>query len=209
MAEDELAMNRLSPAQVAQHAFIDAKDEIYSIHDYHPGLGRRGGAGNALILDFKTDINGARLAHWLDRKKWQATKTLAATVRAARPETWRQDTCIVPTPPSGPRDHPDYDGRLTNLLALAKLPFADCVTLTAFHTPLHGQSDRPTPEALALAYRFDRRSGPRRPPQRLVIFDDVLTTGRHFPAMCLVLQTRFPNAAIVGVFLARRRIVDE
>ena len=40
--------------------------------------------------------------------------------------------------------------------------------------------------------------------RRLIVFDDVLTTGRHFKAVSHVLRKAFPEAAIVGLFLARR-----
>jgi predicted amidophosphoribosyltransferase len=42
------------------------------------------------------------------------------------------------------------------------------------------------------------------PPQTILVIDDVLTTGCHFKAMKQVLLNRFPNTAIIGMFIARR-----
>jgi hypothetical protein len=39
--------------------------------------------------------------------------------------------------------------------------------------------------------------------------DDVLTTGAHFRAAKRVLHARFPQAQIIGLFVARRAIVKE
>ncbi len=41
-------------------------------------------------------------------------------------------------------------------------------------------------------------------PTSIAIVDDVLATGAHFRAARVVLGARFPTAAIVGLFIARR-----
>ena len=46
-------------------------------------------------------------------------------------------------------------------------------------------------------------------PSRIILFDDVLTTGSHFKAMQLVLSGRFSGVPIMGVFLARRLMPPE
>jgi hypothetical protein len=47
------------------------------------------------------------------------------------------------------------------------------------------------------------------PPDVIGIVDDVLTVGNHFRAMSNKLVGRFPNAGIVGIFVARRAIPHE
>jgi predicted amidophosphoribosyltransferase len=42
------------------------------------------------------------------------------------------------------------------------------------------------------------------PPTDIGLFDDVLTTGAHFRAAHSVLKRAFPNARIIGLFIARR-----
>ena len=41
-------------------------------------------------------------------------------------------------------------------------------------------------------------------PHSIGIFDDVLTTGRHFRAVQTILRRRFPDISTVGVFVVRR-----
>ena len=41
-------------------------------------------------------------------------------------------------------------------------------------------------------------------PERIVIFDDMLTTGSHYKGMELALRGEFSAVSIVGVFLTRR-----
>jgi orotate phosphoribosyltransferase len=40
-------------------------------------------------------------------------------------------------------------------------------------------------------------------PEKIVVFDDVLTGGSHFKAMKIVLRQRYPEVDIIGLFLAR------
>ena len=46
-------------------------------------------------------------------------------------------------------------------------------------------------------------------PERLVILDDMLTSGRHFRAVTFVLHRRFPRAQIVGTFITRRVVPED
>ena len=41
-------------------------------------------------------------------------------------------------------------------------------------------------------------------PTSLVVVDDILTTGAHFKAMKRILNERFPDVPLIGVFVARR-----
>lgn len=61
---------------------------------------------------------------------------------------------------------------------------------------LGGLDGGPVPGAAA--------AGPVR--ERIVLFDDVITSGNHFVACKRFLLTHFPGREVVGVFLARRRI---
>jgi predicted amidophosphoribosyltransferase len=69
--------------------------------------------------------------------------------------------------------------------------------------PAHDSEDRPRPyEIEENYYIIEERSHPA--PASIGVFDDILTTGSHFKAIQSILAQRFPNAPIVGIFLARR-----
>jgi predicted amidophosphoribosyltransferase len=40
-------------------------------------------------------------------------------------------------------------------------------------------------------------------PRKIILFDDVLTTGASFKAAQTLLRENFPNAPIAGIFIAR------
>ena len=68
---------------------------------------------------------------------------------------------------------------------------------------VHGSPMRPTPERIGALYRIDEALM-ESVPGIIAIVDDILTTGAHFRAAKSVLSARFPGAAIVGLFIARR-----
>jgi predicted amidophosphoribosyltransferase len=45
-------------------------------------------------------------------------------------------------------------------------------------------------------------------PVQIGVIDDVLTNGSHFVAAKRVLQRRFPGVPVIGIFFARREIVE-
>lgn len=201
------ALRRLDGALRREHAFVEAGDEIHFFHDYLPGKGREGGPGNALILDLKTEADAARTVRWRSRRKRLATEACAELLRAAWPADWRRHTVVVPTPPSKPRGDPNYDARLPRILNMAGLLFADCVVQVRPLDTSHTSAVRPDLRSLAQAYGVDEIFAPPSP-ERLIVLDDVLTTGRHFRAMDQVLRAAFPEVEIIGVFLARRVEAD-
>ena len=67
----------------------------------------------------------------------------------------------------------------------------------------HGLENRPRPEEIETLYQVDGSlSAP--PPRIIAVADDILTTGAHFRAAHAILSARFPTAAVVGLFIARR-----
>jgi predicted amidophosphoribosyltransferase len=67
----------------------------------------------------------------------------------------------------------------------------------------HLQQERVSIPELIDSMRIDEACADP-PPTTIGVFDDVLTTGRHFKAVQEVLQHRFQGVPIVGVFIARR-----
>ena len=68
---------------------------------------------------------------------------------------------------------------------------------------VHVNAERPGPDEIASLYRIDEDlTEPM--PEIIAIVDDILTTGAHFRAAATLLGARFPEAGIIGLFIARR-----
>jgi predicted amidophosphoribosyltransferase len=117
---------------------------------------------------------------------------------------------LVPIPPSKTTAHPEYDNRVTqiaqgvvartqgNALELVH----QIVDMEASHRAQASGRGRASIEELVAAYEFNRDLARSCKPI-IGIFDDVLTTGRHFKAMQRVILRHFPQARVVGFFVAR------
>lgn len=71
-------------------------------------------------------------------------------------------------------------------------------------TPAHLSGDyRPRVAEILENYEIDE-SLIEPPPNSIGLFDDILTAGSHFRAAKLLLQQRFGDIPVVGIFIARR-----
>ena len=123
------------------------------------------------------------------------------------PDPVYRNFTFVPVPPSKPIEHPEYDDRLIQVLKQVQkeksnLDFRVLVTqqqsTLAAHTMPSGQ--RFSIQQLCELYAFNDSGF--KPPQKIVIFDDVLTKGTHFKAMQKILNQRYPQAPTIGLFIA-------
>ncbi len=65
---------------------------------------------------------------------------------------------------------------------------------------------RMTPESLLELLMIDQEAWDRSPPRSIILFDDVLTTGKHFKACERRLREIDPTISIAGIFVARRAL---
>lgn len=137
--------------------------------------------------------------------KEHAVKTIGEILR----KTFKVDVQItfVPIPPSKAKDHPLYDDRLLRSLNVLKSDrnpdIRELVLQKQTVQASHLSAQRPTPDEVIANYIIDDSlCAPA--PETIIIFDDVITTGCHFKAMKTLLLSRFPDANIVGFFMARR-----
>lgn len=120
----------------------------------------------------------------------------------------------VPIPPSKAAGHVDYDERLMRTLAVAFKGYDVDVRILLRQSEStkadHESGDRLTPEALYQVLEFDDAVMDERPlRQGIVLFDDLLTTGKHFK--CCERRLREVVSAsvpIIGLFVARRILPD-
>ena len=71
----------------------------------------------------------------------------------------------------------------------------------------HVSDQRLSPDQIQANTRFvDHLVAPQ--PEKIVIFDDVITAGAHYVAARRVLGAKFPDVHISGVFFARRKVSE-
>ena len=162
-------------------------------------------ATNQLIGNFKKKVDRRGRPDW--HYKEEAIRQVAAVFRAAIADKSLDAMTFIPIPPSKAKTDQLYDDRLVKMLrAIRSNPVVDVreiITQTNSTMAAHESDQRPTPDQLEQIYAIDRAL--LKPvPGFIAVVDDVLTTGCHFVAMKRVLARTFPEAKIIGLFLARR-----
>ena len=161
-----------------------------------------------MILNFKAGPavcarQGARRRH-----KQQAIATLAAALRRAIPLSQALRWTWMPVAPSKAPADPEYDDRLVRVLRAAygiELDLRAVFTQASSTPGDHAGPERLDLAALRAITRLDTRllHEPARE-QGIVVFDDVLTTGKHFICCAQLLRAAGVRAPLIGLFLARR-----
>ena len=187
------------------HWHLTAADVCYFIGEYTAYQGFAHSHTNRLIFNFKKTMDRRGRPEW--RYKDQAIQTAAAAFRRALAPKDLDRLTFVPVPPSKAKGDPLYDDRLTRMLGAIRpsppLDIREVIVQTASTDPVHVRDVRPAPEEIQALYRIDETlTGPLR--EIIAVVDDILTTGAHFRAAKAVLSARFPEAAIIGLFIARR-----
>jgi hypothetical protein len=197
-----------------QHVFLEPGDRCLFFGEYFAYRGYQGGGTNQLILNFKCRPSVAASHHGRRSHKEQAIEAVAAGLRGAIPKADAERMTWVPVPPSKVAGHPDHDDRLTRALARAFSGHdADvrCLLRQSSNCEAdHASGSRITSDALHALLELDRAALEARPlRETVVLFDDVLTTGKHFKCCERRLRDVLPpDVPIIGVFVARRILPD-
>ncbi len=193
-----------------QHAYLEPGDRCLYFGEYFATRGYQGGGTNQLIFNYKCEPSAAAANPARRKYKEQAIETVAAGLRRAISQANAERLTWVPVPPSKVVGHADYDDRLARTLAKAFNGYdtdVRCLLRQISSTEAdHQSASRMTPDALCALLELDRAMlDACAPRQSIVLFDDLLTTGKHFKCCERRLRERLPAPVpIVGVFVARR-----
>jgi hypothetical protein len=193
-----------------QHAFLQAGDRCLFFGEFFAGKGYQGGGTNQLVFNFKTLPSIARTNPARRNYKDSAIATIAHGLREVLGRDQIERLTFVPVPPSKTPDHPDYDDRLARALTMACAGFNSDIRLLLRRSSStesdHRTGDRLTPEALYLLLQVDVTALTARPlREAIVLFDDVITTGKSFKCCERRLREAIAQTVpIMGLFVARR-----
>jgi hypothetical protein len=192
------------------HIYLEPADRCFFFGEYFAHHGYDGGGTNQLIINFKCRPSVA--AESLERRRYKerAMDAVAAGLRKAFVHAGAERMTWVPVPPSKVCGHVDHDDRLVRTLARA---FRGCnadvrplLRQSASTESDHNAGSRMTPDALHALTVLDDVAFHAKPLRATVaLFDDVLTTGKHFKCCERRLRDLVPvGVPIVGIFIARR-----
>ena len=198
----------------ADHPFLDETDRCFFFGEYFAHKGYQGSGTNQLIFNFKCKPSIAATNPGRGRWKERAVQEIAAGLRRVIGQQNVDRLTWVPIPPSKTVGHIDYDDRLIRTSVAAFHGYNADVRMLLRQSKStkadHESGDRLTPEALYEVLELDRAVLSERPfRDGIVLFDDLLTTGKHFKCCTRRLREVVPaSVPMIGVFVARRILPD-
>jgi hypothetical protein len=193
----------------ADHYFLGEADCCVCLADYLPGRRTAANRINQLIANLKCPPSIAAADPRRRLYKRQAIGEVARALRAAVSRSWVERATWIPIPTSRPPPDADYDDRLQRVLRQAFGDYAlDLRALLYQSEPTaadHASTRRSSFATLHGLIHLDRQLLALAPPRdRIVLFDDVLTTGKHYKCCERRLREALPQIPISGLFVARR-----
>jgi hypothetical protein len=205
-------LTRIDETHRSEYPFLCREDRCLFFADFHASQGWNASPTNQLIANFKrarSQIDDNPIGQRLRRYREQAIHEISAALRGqfTRGEVDARCT-FVPIPTSKSPDDPECSDRLERTLQLAfegyRADIRPLLRQTVSTVADHLSGDgRITYEKLLEITALDPRHL-RTPLRRtLVLFDDVLTTGKHYKVAKACIRQAFPEQEIVGIFVAR------
>ncbi|WP_417456528.1 hypothetical protein [Kordiimonas sp.] len=207
---------RLSLQTVNIHHYLGEDDECGYMYEYTPfrhtnGLTWNFSQGNRFITNLKKKPNTRGTNQW--QHKVRAMRLATKLISELIPDEWHRVVTYVPIPPSKASDHPEYDERMSTVLNGIQKEFPidvrNLIRQTQSTAASHEQGARRLrPDELRNIYTIDHELI-HPTPTTIMIVDDVLSMGSHFRAAKDLLSEHFPQAHIMGLFLARTVIPEQ
>jgi predicted amidophosphoribosyltransferase len=196
---------RIDELTRGEHPHLHPEDECYYFADYTSRAGYGHSQANQLVFNFKKPMDRRAYSDW--QFKTTAIRQIGDLFAHTLGQS-KKELTLVPVPPSKVPPDPNYDNRLLMMLTHVRkivgpaVDVRELVTQTQNRAAAHESPNRPSVAELMALYQIDelKTVGVR---DRIVIVDDVLTNGTSFRAMKTVLSAKFPDSAIIGLYLAR------
>lgn len=208
MSQDKnIKIQELTNDQKSQHYYIEETDQCYYFGEYTASAGFAYSDTNQLVLNFKKSPTKKDKPEWV--YKTRAIEQVSRLLNnATNPQS---DMIFVPVPPSKCIDDPLYDDRLVQVLSRLTPGWmgSGYRELIKQHLSTEASHLSTVRNIDTLMANYSVNMTILEPaPKGIIIFDDVLTTGCHYKAMQRTLQGLYPEANIIGLFLARRKIEE-
>jgi predicted amidophosphoribosyltransferase len=208
----------IGPREREQHYYLKPEHRCYfwgeyTAWDYTHGQNAEFSETNRLVADLKVPVDKQDGAEW--ERKLEAIEQVSRGFAGF----WRwhdlaNKALLVPMPPSKSAADHLHDDRMLRIvegiIAKTNAPLS-CKELLVSDGSLaasHQATTRPKLKDLVKSLSIDPTELPTTSPKMIFLFDDVLTTGAHFVACSTHIRRAFPQARIIGNFVARTRRPD-
>ena len=185
------------------HYYLSTEDVCFFWGEYTARKGFAHSDTNNVISNLKKKMDRKGKPEWF--YKGLAIEHVAQVFKATVNPEFLKAATVMPMPPSKAKTDPEYDDRMLQVVQMfaGKYDIRELVAMKKSDKASHERDDRPNPDDLEKNMKIDEKLAGKKP-QRVLIVDDVLTTGAHFVAAKRVIQKRFDGVEVTGLFFARR-----
>lgn len=207
-----LKIRRIEENEFDDHSFLKNGDKLFCLGDYFKN--DIDSYMYSLIHNLKKPPTRRGLDEWRFKEKSinEVSSYLSKVMRVLSRE--KSSTFWVPIPPSKVIGDELYDDRLKQILDKASeilsqgrnhnTHIANVLFQNSSRDASHISEDRPKPQELQKLYTLMPITNFDQDKDLIILFDDVMTTGSHFKAASSKILELYPNAQIIGCFIARR-----
>lgn len=203
---NSIRFRKIDQSNIEDHRCLEEDDICYYLFEYTRQQGFQYSSGNKLIFNLKKDLTKINPLEY--EYKIKAIKSCSKYFAEHLNPDWLRLATLVPVPPSIKKGEKGYDKRILQICKNIPVKFSINVkelilqkeSIRASHS---SENNRPSVKKLTQNYSFNK-SAVLDAPSHIGIVDDVLTAGAHYRAMKEILSSKFPDASIVGIFIARR-----
>lgn len=195
--------NKIDGTQRADHSRLLITDGCYFLGEYNSGDGYENKTPQAINRSIHNIKKLPTVPANQLRYRNKSINWFASTINFKDANTWTW----VPIPPSKHISDSNYNPKMMDILKSAGQgkgwDVRELVTQTRSTQTSHQSGEnRVGLEELNEVYDLNLAlCSPE--PSRIIILDDVLTAGTHFRAISDILENKFPEAKIMGMFFAR------
>jgi hypothetical protein len=200
-------LRKIDDSTVGEHFWLDGTDRCYYIWEYAARKRYDFSPANQLVFNLKIKPSAVARTPARNRYKLEAVAHAGSALRSlVTREFVETRATFVPIPCSKSVADPDYDDRLSRVLARAfhdwDADVREMLALTKSTPADHESVDRLTFEELRAITELRNQSGTA-PRSVIIIVDDVLNSGKHFKVAQSFIKARYTNAEVRGLFLSR------
>lgn len=205
-----MRLKTIDPIMLPDHIYLTKDDVCYYFGEYTSGVGYAHSDFNRLILNLKKSPAKQNTPEW--GYKLGAIETIAEWLyQLIQPHIELvKATTFVPMPPSKTKSHPDYDDRISSVLHKTQqklensLEIRELVETIKDREQLHNlNTARLTPHELSHYFKINE-SLMSPTPSKILLVDDIITSGTHFRVIKDKLLSLNPRLEIKGLFFGRR-----
>jgi predicted amidophosphoribosyltransferase len=198
---------QIDELQRSFHHFLTPEDECFYFMEYTSNTHYLFSPANDLISNFKKSPEHRDHSQWAHKER--AIRIVSEIfAQSLLPASNLLDVILVPMPPSKRKDHLHYDDRIMQVLVnLQKLDdgfdVREILSCRENMEPFHATSNKRNPEKIAENLSVDINLC-NTPKKKILLVDDIVTSGAHFKACKNKLLEHFSEGIIKGLFIARR-----